>query len=246
MPPIDGLAEVGIAVGTDKGLPDERKLHIMAAGTKIERKIYAAASAAAITDVTHRELVLADAIAVEKLGLAQKDRDSQGPDCDITVDTNPNPTLVTAANQAGLQAEVKKLLENKRDEDALALMVASKVTYWQTNHHTGGGKLAHYVKKVYDLKFKGEATSDQITSNSATSDTHMVAHWASTCLILLKVGFQKVRKTTNVRNDTYKVRTHSRRENPHVSVPRGPCKAWRMSRGPEAPQQNDPDSSPAF
>lgn len=199
LPAIDGLAEIGIAVGTDKGLPDEKKLHLLKGGSKIERILYAAASAASIPDITHRELVISAAIAVEKFGLVHKDRDGEGPDCDVVIDSAANPALVTAANSEQLQMEVKRLLVAKRDEDALALMVSSKVTFWQTNHHTGGGKLAHYVKKVYDLKFRGEAASEQISSDSATGDAHMVSHWASTCYLLNKVGFLKVRKTVCIR-----------------------------------------------
>lgn len=202
LPAIDGLAEIGIAVGTDKGVPDEKKLHILAKGSKAERILYAAASAASMTDTTHRELVISAAIAVEKFGLVQKERDGEGPDCDVVIDKTASPALVNAANNEQLQEEVKRLLVAKKDEDALALMVASKVTYWQTNHHTGGGKLAHYVKKVYDLKFKGDAASEQISSDSATSDTHMMAHWSSTCFLLNKVGFLKVRKTEGIRPET--------------------------------------------
>lgn len=135
--------------------------------------------------------MIAGAIAVEKFGLVQLDRDGNGPDCDVLVDETPNSTMVNAANQTEFQAVVKRLLDEKKNEDALTLIVASKITYWQT-----------YVRKVYDLKFKNQSASEQISSDSATTDTHMIAHWGSTCFLLGKVGFKGTRKTITFRSDT--------------------------------------------
>jgi len=183
LPPIDGMAEVGIAVGTDKGLPEERKLRVLSSGSREERIMYAAASASLIRDVEHSQMVIAAGVAAEKFKLFKQKKESTDPDCDVIIDSEPKADVLAKANEPGFQAVGKDILVNKVDEDAFAVIIATKVTFWQSNHHTGGGKLAHYAKKVYDIKFRGTNVQDQISSDAATSDVHMIGHWASTCYL---------------------------------------------------------------
>ncbi|KAK3913035.1 putative isomerase [Frankliniella fusca] len=193
LPDIDGNAEVGLAVGTDKGLPDNRKLHVLKTGDRKQKVMYAAASAELMSDKIHDDMMLAAAVAVEKFKLYRKEKNGEGPDCDVIIDEAENATIAAAANNVVLQARVSQILKDKKDVDALMQILACKVTYWQTNHHTGGGRLAHYAKKVFDLKWKGDVGGEQITSDRCTGDVHTVSHWASTCFLLKKLGFKKVR-----------------------------------------------------
>ncbi|KAK3909530.1 Ribosome-binding factor A [Frankliniella fusca] len=193
LPDIDGNAEVGLAVGTDKGLPENRKLHVLKNGEKKQKIMYAAASAELMADKVHDDMVLAAAVAVEKFKLYRKERDGDGPDCDVIIDTTENATIAAAANNVALQNRVAQILKDKKDVDALMQILACKVTFWQTNHHTGGGKLAHYAKKVFDLKWKGDVGGEQQTSDRCTGDVHTISHWGSTCFLLKKLGFKKVR-----------------------------------------------------
>nr|QNS31050.1 putative nucleocapsid [Frankliniella occidentalis associated qin-like virus1] len=198
LPAIDGFAEVGIAVGTDKGLPEKRKLRVLKEGTMAEKIMYSAASAKLIENTEVTNLVVEAAVAVVKYKLYRLEKGAKAetpiPDCDIIIDNVPDARIVTQANDKAFQTEVKNILLAERDQDALTVIVASKITFWQSNHHTGGGKLAHYVKKVYDIKYKGAVGDTGISSDRATADVHMVAHWASTCYVLNKVGFKKVRE----------------------------------------------------
>ncbi|KAE8743740.1 hypothetical protein FOCC_FOCC009614 [Frankliniella occidentalis] len=193
LPSINGDYEVGLAVGTDKSLPAEKKLHPLGSQYRDQAKRIAYAASSATYALGNQELMtIACGAAIEMyggVGKAEASEDNIQPDSDVIFDAAPLADIAQRANDRTFREKIK--LAMLRVHEAMLLMVSTKVTYYQTNHHTGGRLACHYVKKVYDLTWG--AGDNARSSDEATGDIHSVGHWISTRLVLLKIGFANVK-----------------------------------------------------
>lgn len=182
LPVFNGMAEVGIAAGADAGLPDNRRLSV---GTAVElpnaRYSHLCASASEIARAMVgarpelRDLIIACAQASAVWGLLSPD------DGDIIQQVHPAPDAASIGQINGITDEMRLR--------ALTLIVSTKVSWWQTNHHTGGShqRAAGYIAKVLNTTFRQLSPGEPSIDQDVVAVAHMVGHWASTRLVIKKL-----------------------------------------------------------
>jgi hypothetical protein len=69
-------------------------------------------------------------------------------------------------------------IRNQVDLATATLIVATKVSWWLTNHHTGGSPAVGYTAKVLGMFFK------DLSPVIGTTLAHTIGHWASTIKVL--------------------------------------------------------------
>lgn len=111
----------------------------------------------------------------------------QSRDCllDENAISTAEPVWVTAANKGGAdRAAVAFTAESIADATlaALRFIVAAKVNYWKTNHHTGSPKPAGYFLKALKLSKLDDASEADISA------LWRLVHWADTRVILAVLG----------------------------------------------------------
>lgn len=94
------------------------------------------------------------------------------------------------AEMAGATADDGHMISNEEGKRTLTLIVATKATWWLTNH-TGQGEVIGYTRKVLVAQFGSQATQEAITM------AHTIGHWASTIGILSLTTLQGWRVPTN-------------------------------------------------
>jgi hypothetical protein len=197
LPDINGEIEAGIAAGVDASVADQRKLSVWSEQDGADLRHYALASACwaytnadfATEDVKGHYAVCAfAAIAYELIG------DGDGDVKPATTEANYDKATVDA---------VLALLTEENIRIAVTIMLASKVSWWITNHHTGGTPMSGYALKVATTNLKMDAANqDRITTMF-----HTVGHWCSTirCLGILDIrGLRDVKPL--YKSKGYKIR----------------------------------------
>lgn len=173
LPDLNGTMEAGLAVGTDPRLAEGDRLPVLITGT-----IQAAAQHAMNwalgrwRNVDHqaREIYIAGAAAaifcklVRRLG-TQPDGDW----IEAVATTAPTPADLPILNQSCTPESIQR---------AVTLLVATKANWWLTNHHTGQGEVAGYVRKVLEAQYGRNVQPSIVTA------AHTIGHWISTIYVL--------------------------------------------------------------
>lgn len=167
----NGAANVGLAAGTDTILAIDKKLPVLRRSGIITVSEYIKA---ALTNMTAyqvnnpviKKLTVASVYAVFSYDLVRLD--ILDMDC----------KSVTSFGSASCDVDI-----NGSDiKDALNLIVATKVHFYLTNHHTGQGSLTGYPAKLVKAKYPGEDIS------AFTDLLHMIGHWANNQLTFKAMG----------------------------------------------------------
>lgn len=167
LPALNGNYEVGIAVGTDAALAEEKKLNLYASSTCTAIWAWDRFASSPI-----RAHYAAAAYVCHSLAFCR------------TVGTSNDKCGDYIKVKGALQVtEVLRVaLEAAITSDvvlcASTVIIATKANFWATNHHTGQGGATGYIKKVLDLKMPN------VAENERTEYAHTVGHWASTRYIL--------------------------------------------------------------
>jgi len=167
------LYEIGLATGVDAALPDSEKLQVNADATGIHE---AGACSAAwafhkFTDANKKDYV-AGAYTAVTYGFATRD---SGDSHAMTQIPTISATDADAFKSCISEASVKR---------ALMMIVATKVNWWTTNHHTGTGALQGFARKAaYAVLGANENNEAQIGKAMYT-----VGHWCSTRQVLSLIG----------------------------------------------------------
>jgi len=66
------------------------------------------------------------------------------------------------------------------------MIAATKVNWWQCNHHLGQEGMQGYAHKTFRIKYPGQQP------NACTTVVHTAGHWASTKLVLRQLGWQGI------------------------------------------------------
>lgn len=83
---------------------------------------------------------------------------------------------------------LKARMNSDHFQNGLNLLVATKVNWWQMNHHVGQGSLMGYAKKMVVAKFGEAAGKDRDVYNCVWK----LGHWASTRGVLASLGVKEV------------------------------------------------------
>lgn len=170
LPAFNGILDIGLAIGTDPGLPDDRQLSIRETSTMRTKCGYAAAWAwhtSQNADRSGRVMYAAGAIARGAAGFCRPvgaNRDSDWktiPDADVDA-------KITDRCPEECYSE-----ENLRK--ALTLIMYAKANCWSMNHHTGRD-MDHgkgYVGKAIEKRTGRDSTREWVNC------AHTVGHWAS-------------------------------------------------------------------
>jgi len=173
LPNLNGALEAGLAVGTDPSLPEEKKLRLSLTGDvsacSTKAMVWAAVTFANASEKV-KALYMSGAALCVTHGLAQ--RVGAAPDGDWVVDE----TLPLANPEQ--QALIARLVTRENLQQALTIAVATKATWWVSNHHTGQGYVPGYTKKVLSTIFPQGVTEE------AVDCAHTIGHWVSTIKVL--------------------------------------------------------------
>lgn len=112
------------------------------------------------------------------------------------VNPKSNDVAVTALKDNS--RVVKDVVTTTTDiRNMMALICATKLNFFQTNHHTGQGSLSGLPLKIFSTLFN---SSEEITiTPEITSAIHKFGHWACTKKILSTLGITGIQKTQTLR-----------------------------------------------
>jgi len=165
----NGPASVGLAAGADRvRLPTEA---LRVAGTMLQiykSAFYSTYACAAEFPKVHRVLIGAGGLIA-----ANKWFDAT---CNV-IDTD-----AFEANDFDAKGEAMVIYDITKEElaQAMHLVYAVKINWWQMNHHVGQGSFAGYVAKVIPILFGDGA----VKSNAVFNSVWVMSHWVSTTQIL--------------------------------------------------------------
>jgi len=170
---INGVPEVGIAAGAEKIHVPSEALYV-AGGTK-----GAIVSAIAVTSgmspshVDVRKAIIGAAYFIAKEGWF----DAR---CNVVMTEPPfDPSVTTEV--------IQELMPTPEDcQKGLTLLTATKVNWWQQNHHVGQGGFQGYAHKVVHALFGDAAVKD----DTVYQNVWKLGHWADTVGILGKLGVE--------------------------------------------------------
>jgi hypothetical protein len=89
------------------------------------------------------------------------------------------------------------LLDNLTPDEineAISIIVATKVNLFSTNHHTGQGSLTGYAKKAFDIISK----PNDMDETEAVTVYHMIGHWADSAKVFSGLGFKDTKGESKV------------------------------------------------
>jgi len=204
---MNGQYEVGIAAGADASIPAEDRLKIRVAAGRKGAAMIAACHAYrrwnAGADATMIGLLVnAAAVIVEANILAVRtDAGVAINDGDWDAITDADLALITQADANATGA----LLSVQGMSNALSLIMATKINFWQTNHHTGQGAMSGYALKVFRHLYTEAVCNMQI----GTRVLYRIGHWASTLKSLHALGFPEIRVIPDLWDDKIVVHIRS-------------------------------------
>jgi len=194
LPPIDGTAEIGIAMGIDPSLPLNRKLRIYRGGNANERAV------AAMThilrnfedlwgqDMNKRAFLLNAAAVIAFYSFIPAN--AQDGDCVFVEGAPPLADNATPAENNIINESYS------RDAclNAACMIAATKVNWWQCNHHLGQETMQGYALKTFRIKYPAAQP------NAWTAVVHTAGHWASTKLVLQLLGWRGIQEMHAIPN----------------------------------------------
>ncbi|APG78076.1 hypothetical protein [Wuhan insect virus 15] len=194
-PVVNGNLEVGLAVGLDSGLPESEHLPILREKSlteALQNVVNWLATQFPASSLTEFRLQYAGAYAIMASGLLCT-RNSGGND---VPDGDWAYTSTATAPPANASQAIKDAVVNPLSSvevaDVLIGILSTKVNWWQTNHHTGQGKIQGYAAKVLTAKWPNQSQA------TMTTLFHRMGHWTSTIAVLRLAGIGSLKATTTV------------------------------------------------
>lgn len=179
IPAVNGVIGVGIAAGADSALDGDKKLKVNVASqtAAIDSAVVSSleiANTVVGTNIDLKRLMVAAGIMVVKAGLLSLNGEQP------TSDWSVSDIVLTEAAAAWASDNISAADMAR----ATLVIFGTKVSYWLTNHHTGGSRLAGYIRKIRDAVVPNG--NDELT----TRVFHIIGHWADTivCLSMLSIS----------------------------------------------------------
>lgn len=129
-------------------------------------------------------------------------------DCNVTKTNVAWKVLDVEWNKvsADLIKDVKANFNKDSMTTGLTLLTATKVTFWQQNHHVGQGSISGYYAKVARTLFPA------IDAKVLKDAGWIIGHWASTNQVLLALHVKNIKGVTTLKltpSDDVKIRLNS-------------------------------------
>ena len=113
--------------------------------------------------------------------------------CGIVTDTAENWAAFAKTLQVNENGEIPALdyllsyVDSEVVNRVMSLIVATKINYFNTNHHTGQGAVSHFIQKVLATLFSD--ISNEVAEEDMKNTAHRIGHWASThvCFGILNI-----------------------------------------------------------
>jgi hypothetical protein len=198
LPTINGALEFGISAGVDPSLSEDTKLKVVVPppGASVEAQNQAASATLYANwegfglniSEFEKRVSINTVWGLIVAGFIRTYRG--GPSSDWVKVEAP------VATDDSVVRSISEALGVEYMKACVTLVAAAKANYWQTNHHTGQGKLSGYPKKVLEVKFASEykaAGEDRVLST-----VHKIGHWACTRHVLQVGGVEGLLQTDNV------------------------------------------------
>jgi len=179
LPVKNGSIEVGIAAGTDKSLALERKLELGKSHLGVaERTACAMVSARRVANASCPGNPVIELMMVcAAFGLCKADLCSLASK-DVIEITPPD------YSEAAFK-EASDMIDSVDVGRAMGIVVATKLTWFATGHHTGGDALVGYIKKYFEAVYPNTLNEHQ--RRDITSAIHTVGHWGDTSMVLYEM-----------------------------------------------------------
>lgn len=182
----NGPSEVGIAAGSDVISDSLVRLQIGPHGSGNTGVMVAAFSAHYVAAVHLKvspfwvKIAVAAAVFIAKNGVFDKECaiDETVP-ADFSLTPEVSTTLDDIARDSQWMAK------------ALGVVSATKVNWFQTNHHTGQGRMQGYIRKF--VSFIDPAIAEGDVESSLITLVWAIGHWASTGAVLAALGVKHVK-----------------------------------------------------
>ena len=100
--------------------------------------------------------------------------------CGIVTDTVENWTAFARTLQVNENGEIPSLdyllsyVDSEVVNRVMSLIVATKINYFNTNHHTGQGAVSHFIQKVLTTLFSD--ISNEVAEDDMKNTTHRIGH----------------------------------------------------------------------
>jgi hypothetical protein len=187
LPDLNGEVIAGISVLADKALAKKEFLEIpeikisgKEEEDKAARKEAAFIAAANVLkslgnvdkDSIQGHTVVA-AYVVSAFGGACYFKHRNAPNAAEKLDGNWTLAGLTTINDADVQSAID-MIDDSKVAAVSTMIIATKLNFWLTNHHTGAGGMDAYPRKVFNAVFNREPTGIDIT------EVHKWGHWFST------------------------------------------------------------------
>ena len=113
--------------------------------------------------------------------------------CGIVTDTAENWAAFARTLQVNENSEIPALdyllsyVDSEVINRVMSLIVATKINYFNTNHHTGQGAVSHFIQKVLTTLFSD--IGNEVGEDDMKNTAHRIGHWASThvCFGILNI-----------------------------------------------------------
>lgn len=185
LPSVDGPIEAGIAVAIDQVLANGDKLPVRI----VEGESFLVSKAVALR-WAHQKAVEQFKGNSEAISISCNSVHALYNTCALSADDSD--VLTGAVGQVFLRDTSKDdiitpYVTLQETQKALSVIVATKISYWLTNHHTGQGRLEGYVKKAIDLLLPDSRQQE------LKQLAYMADQWASTKIILNAAGIKHIK-----------------------------------------------------
>lgn len=170
---------IGIGAGIDAALADVDKLRVPSGSIVVNSAVdFSVSFFEKNLEPVIEEIVTSSIAAIYAYGVLEL--------------TGSDITVVNA-NEPGLHMR-EITIDKVRIQKAMTLICATKLNFFCQNHHTGQGALTGLPLKVFNSLYNINA--EIAITPEITSVIHKVGHWASTRIILRKLGIPDI---SNVR-----------------------------------------------
>ena len=118
--------------------------------------------------------------------------DLSAPLCDIKHMTAAEVTKALIGmkelKKAGGESVLQSYTTTEALKDAVTVLIATKMNYFQTNHHTGAGQMTHFISKILTGIYPSASSVGTGARSEMQPAAWRVGHWASTHVALNTMG----------------------------------------------------------
>ncbi|APG78068.1 hypothetical protein [Beihai sesarmid crab virus 4] len=172
----NGSVFVGVSTGVDRALPIDTKLR------HLDKRYDYKSAEHIITAISHVDQSLLDNAEFGKLIVGAIIFIYTAKLVDISSDD-----VVKVSGSGG--STFTGTIDESDISEAGTVVIATKITFFQTNHHVGTGQFTGFAAKVFNTIFAPR----NVDVDMARTVFHTIGHWASTHAVLAALGYRNLK-----------------------------------------------------